>query len=102
MARRHHRGGTAVDAQLAVYILSVFLDSAQADIAEFPDHVVRFAVADPEQHLGLATSKTEQFSSLAVEVGSLSEDERRALKRRAARNRARGIESPNPYEINQQ
>jgi WhiB family redox-sensing transcriptional regulator len=34
--------------------------------------------------------------------GGLSEDERRALKRRAARNRARGIESPNPYEINQQ
>jgi WhiB family redox-sensing transcriptional regulator len=34
--------------------------------------------------------------------GGLSEDERRALKRRAARNRARGIEIPNPYEINQQ
>ena len=34
--------------------------------------------------------------------GGLSEDERRALKRRAARNRARGIENPNPYEINQQ
>ena len=34
--------------------------------------------------------------------GGLSEDERRALKRRAARNRARGIESPNPDEINQQ
>jgi WhiB family redox-sensing transcriptional regulator len=28
--------------------------------------------------------------------GGLSEDERRALKRRAARNRARGIESPTP------
>ena len=30
--------------------------------------------------------------------GGLSEDERRALKRRAARNRARGIENPNPVE----
>ena len=30
--------------------------------------------------------------------GGLSEDERRALKRRAARNRARGIENPNPFE----
>jgi WhiB family redox-sensing transcriptional regulator len=30
--------------------------------------------------------------------GGLSEDERRALKRRAARNRARGIENSNPFE----
>ena len=53
--RRLDRGGGAVfDAELHIDLFQMLVDRAGAQAQDFADVAVRFALGDPEQHLGFA------------------------------------------------